>query len=92
MRRPSLSRLEKIVARAERSARKSKRPVSAKDARSALPTIQKEAEAVLADALPQLDRRELRTVEVHFASDEFHQQGRLGLCRLTLPPVTMVNA
>ena len=59
MRKPNLSKLEKIVARAERGARKSKRPASAKDPRSALRAIQKKAEAVWADALPQLDRKEL---------------------------------
>ena len=59
MRKPNLSKLEKIVARAERGAMKSKRPASAKDPRSPLRAIQKQAEAVWADALPQLDRKEL---------------------------------
>lgn len=59
MRKPNLSKLEKIVARAERGARKSRKPASAKDPGSALRAIQKKAEAVLADALPQLDRKEL---------------------------------
>jgi hypothetical protein len=59
MRKPNLSKLEKIVALAERGARKSKKPASAKDPRSALRAIQKKAEAVWAAALPQLDRKEL---------------------------------
>jgi hypothetical protein len=59
MRKANLSKLEKIVARAEREAIKSKRPASAKDPRSGLRAIQKQADAVLADALPQLDRKEL---------------------------------
>jgi hypothetical protein len=59
MRKPNLSKLEKIVARAEKGARKSKRPASAKDPRSALRAIHKKAGAVLANALPELDRKEL---------------------------------
>ena len=63
MRKANLSKFEKIVARAEREAIKSKKPASAKDPRSGLRAIQKKAEAVWADALPQLDRKELSRLQ-----------------------------
>jgi hypothetical protein len=62
MRTPNLSKLEKVVASAERGAMKTKRSASAKDPRSALRAIHKKAETVLADALPQLDKKKARAL------------------------------
>jgi hypothetical protein len=59
MRKPNLSKFEQIVALAERGTRKSKRPASTRDPRWALRAIHKKAETLFADALPQLNRKEL---------------------------------
>jgi hypothetical protein len=55
MRKPNLSKVEKLVASAEKRGTKSTR-ASAKDPRSALRAIEKKAEAILTDAFPRFDK------------------------------------
>jgi hypothetical protein len=63
MRKLNLSKLEKIVALAERGTMESKRSTSAQDPRSALRAIHKKAETLFADALTQFNKKELSRLQ-----------------------------